>query len=251
MTRLLRVDESKVDALFNLAAELIVAKNSIAHLATQAEIAPQDLVRMLRRAHESIDRVAGDMHSAILQLRMVPIAQVFRSFPRLVRDMSQFNKKVELVTTGEATECDKTIADRLSEPLLHLLRNAVDHGIEIPTPVVPPASPRRRPSPCRRRGLVIAWWSRSATTAAASIRRLCGARPVRAIDAIDELNAMPDEKSSTLSSRPVFRPRPKIRKSPDAASAWMSCEPRSNRSGAACSSPVASAPARRCGSICP
>ena len=75
------------------------------------------------------------MHVAILQLRMVPVAQVFRSFPRLVRDMSQrLNKKVALVTRGETTEADKTVVDRLFEPLLHLIRNAVDHGIEGPEP---------------------------------------------------------------------------------------------------------------------
>jgi two-component system chemotaxis sensor kinase CheA len=73
------------------------------------------------------------MHAAILQLRMVPLAQVFRSFPRLVRDMSQrFNKKVRLLTLGETTESDKVIVDRLFEPLMHLVRNALDHGIESP-----------------------------------------------------------------------------------------------------------------------
>ena len=73
------------------------------------------------------------MHAAILQLRMVPVAQVFRSFPRLVRDMSQrLEKKVRLVTHGETTESDKAIVDRLFEPLLHLVRNALDHGIESP-----------------------------------------------------------------------------------------------------------------------
>jgi len=133
--RLLRVEEAKVDALFNLASELIVVKNSIAHLVTRAaaEDDPSDLVRMFRRAQESVERVAGDIHGAILQLRMVPVAQVFRSFPRLVRDMAQtLHKKVRLVTGGDATECDKTIVDRLSEPLLHLVRNALDHGIEEP-----------------------------------------------------------------------------------------------------------------------
>ena len=69
----------------------------------------------------------------VLQLRMVPVAQVFRSFPRLVRDMSQrLNKNVTLVTRGETTESDKTIVDLLFEPLMHLVRNALDHGIETP-----------------------------------------------------------------------------------------------------------------------
>jgi two-component system chemotaxis sensor kinase CheA len=131
----LRVDERRIDALFNLAGELIVAKNGFAHLAKRIEdeIGGHDLARAVKREHEAIERLVGEMHAAILQLRMVPVAQVFRSFPRLVRDMSQrLGKKVALVTRGETTEADKTVVDRLFEPLLHLIRNALDHGIESP-----------------------------------------------------------------------------------------------------------------------
>ena len=125
----------KIDALVNLAGELIVAKNGIAHLAKrlQDEVGDHELARAVRREHDAIERLAGEMHAAILQLRMVPVAQVFRSFPRLVRDMSQrLDKKVRLVTDGETTESDKAVVDRLFEPLLHLVRNALDHGIESP-----------------------------------------------------------------------------------------------------------------------
>ncbi len=110
-------------------------KNGLAHLAkrVEAETGAQELARAVRREHEAFDRLTGEMHAAILQLRMVPIGQVFRSFPRLVRDMSrELNKKVELVTRGETTESDKIIIDLLFEPLLHLVRNALDHGIESP-----------------------------------------------------------------------------------------------------------------------
>ncbi len=133
VSRSLRVDEAKIDALVNLAGELIVRKNGFAHLAKRAEDAgtDSDFAHALRREHEAVERLAGELHAAILQLRMVPVAQVFRSFPRLVRDMAlRLDKKVELVTRGEATELDKTIVDRLFEPLLHLVRNALDHGIE-------------------------------------------------------------------------------------------------------------------------
>ncbi len=129
----LRVDESKIDALVNLAAELIVAKNGFAHLAKrlEAEIGGHELVRAVRREYGAIERLAGEMHGAILQLRMVPVSRVFRSFPRLVRDISQrLGKNVRLVTRGETTESDKIIVDRLFEPLLHLVRNSIDHGIE-------------------------------------------------------------------------------------------------------------------------
>jgi two-component system, chemotaxis family, sensor kinase CheA len=133
--RSLRVDETKIDALVNLAGELIVAKNSFAHLARRAESEAGDpaLARAIRHNYDGIERVAAEMHAAILQLRMIPVAQVFRSFPRLVRDMSQrLGKDVVLVTRGDTTESDKSVVDRLFEPLLHLVRNAVDHGIESP-----------------------------------------------------------------------------------------------------------------------
>ena len=87
----------------------------------------------MRREYEALERLAGEMHSATLQLRMVPVGQVFRSLPRLVRDMAQkLGKNVALVTRGETTESDRTVVDRLFEPLLHLVRNALDHGIEDP-----------------------------------------------------------------------------------------------------------------------
>jgi two-component system, chemotaxis family, sensor kinase CheA len=133
VSRSLRVDEAKIDALINLAGELIVRKNGFAHLARRAEDVgtDTDFARALRREHDAVERLAGELHAAILQLRMVPVGQVFRSFPRLVRDMAlRLDKKVELVMRGEATESDKTIVDRLFEPLLHLVRNALDHGIE-------------------------------------------------------------------------------------------------------------------------
>jgi two-component system chemotaxis sensor kinase CheA len=134
-TRVIRVEEAKIDALVNLAGELIVVKNGLGHLAKrmEAETGGQELARAVRREQDAFDRLTGEMHAAILQLRMVPVGQVFRSFPRLVRDMSRaLNKKVEFVTRGETTESDKIIVDLLFEPLLHLVRNALDHGIESP-----------------------------------------------------------------------------------------------------------------------
>jgi two-component system chemotaxis sensor kinase CheA len=134
-SRLLRVDESKIDALLDLAGELLIVKNGFAHLAKrmEAEGGVHEIARTISNQHDAIDRLAAELHSAILQLRMVPVSQVFRSFPRLVRDVAQrFNKNVTLVTHGETTESDKTIVDLLFEPLMHLVRNAIDHGIETP-----------------------------------------------------------------------------------------------------------------------
>uniref|UniRef100_Q07KH3 Chemotaxis protein CheA n=1 Tax=Rhodopseudomonas palustris (strain BisA53) TaxID=316055 RepID=Q07KH3_RHOP5 len=133
--RSLRIDESRIDALVNLAGELTIAKNGFAHLAKQleSEIGDRALTDAIRRDVEGLDRLANEMRAAILQLRMVPVAQMFRTFPRLVRDISQrLGKQVSLVTEGEATEADKSIVDLLFEPLLHLVRNALDHGIELP-----------------------------------------------------------------------------------------------------------------------
>jgi two-component system chemotaxis sensor kinase CheA len=135
VSRSLRVDESKIDALIDLAGELLVVKNGFAHVArrVEAEIGGREIARTVRHQHDAISRLASELHTAILQLRMLPMAQVFRPFPRLVRDMSQrFNKNVTLVTRGETTESDKTIVDLLFEPLMHLVRNALDHGIETP-----------------------------------------------------------------------------------------------------------------------
>jgi two-component system, chemotaxis family, sensor kinase CheA len=134
-SRSLRVDETRIDALVNLAGELTILKNRFAHLAKRAEDDGngREIAGLIRRETEALDRLASEMRGAILQLRMVPVAQIFRSFPRLVRDISQrLGKKVALVTRGETTESDKTIVDHLFEPMLHLVRNALDHGIETP-----------------------------------------------------------------------------------------------------------------------
>jgi two-component system, chemotaxis family, sensor kinase CheA len=133
--RVLRVSEAKIEALVNLAGELVVAKNALAHSAkcVEEELAGRGAIESIRRDHQAIERLVLELHGLILQLRMVPVGQVFQSFPRLARDISrQLGKKVELVMRGEGAEADKTIVDRLFEPLVHLVRNAVDHGIESP-----------------------------------------------------------------------------------------------------------------------
>ena len=133
--RSLRVSEAKIEALVNLVGELVVAKNALTHSAKRVapELAGREVAGSIRRDHDAIDRLVVELHGTILQLRMVPAGQVLQSFPRLVRDISrQLGKKVELVTRGDGTEADKTIVDRLFEPLVHLVRNAVDHGVENP-----------------------------------------------------------------------------------------------------------------------
>jgi two-component system chemotaxis sensor kinase CheA len=133
--RVLRVSEAKIETLVNLAGELVVAKNALAHSAklVEQDLGGTEVARSIRRDRDAIDRLVTELHGTVLQLRMVPVAQLFRSFPRLIRDLArQLDKNVLLMTRGETTEADKTIMDRLFEPMVHLVRNAVDHGVENP-----------------------------------------------------------------------------------------------------------------------
>ena len=133
--RTLRIEEAKVDRLIDLAGELIVAKNSLNDLASraEAELGEQRDRARIRTQAAAIDRLVGQAHHAAVELRMVPLAQMFRRFTRVVRDGAQeLGKSVELVLSGEDTEADKAIVDAMFEPLLHVVRNALDHGIETP-----------------------------------------------------------------------------------------------------------------------
>ncbi len=134
--RLLRVDSAKVDRLIALADEMVLARNAIQHLLRRAEQqlgAGQELVRGLKDQHGTLERLAREWHEAAVRMRMVPVEEVFRRFPRLVRELSrQLGKQVELVIEGERTEADRDLVESLFEPLLHLLRNSLDHGIEPP-----------------------------------------------------------------------------------------------------------------------
>ena len=133
--RVLRVSEAKIEALVNLAGELVIARNALSYSVRQVEkeLGGGEVARSIQRDRDAIDRLVTDLHGTVLQLRMVPVAQLFGSFPRLVRDVArQLHKKVALVAQGETTEVDKTIMDRLFEPMVHLVRNALDHGVENP-----------------------------------------------------------------------------------------------------------------------
>jgi two-component system chemotaxis sensor kinase CheA len=133
--RTLRVDQEKVDALLDLVGELVVAKNGLPYLARRAEQEHglRDLGRGIRDQFGVIDRIAQDLQSAVMSVRMMPVGQVFQRFPRLVRDLSRkLGKEVELVIEGEATEADKNVVESLFDPILHMVRNSLDHGVETP-----------------------------------------------------------------------------------------------------------------------
>ena len=134
-SRILKVDQAKVDALMNLIGELVVSKNSLPFLARRAETVhgSREMAREIKDLYTVIDRLAQEMQGAIMAVRMLPVSEVFERFPRLVRDVARrLDKQVELVIEGEDTAADKTMVELLGDPLLHILRNALDHGIEPP-----------------------------------------------------------------------------------------------------------------------
>jgi two-component system chemotaxis sensor kinase CheA len=134
--RALRVDVERIDALVNLTGELTVAKNALAHAAQIAQEDGSDrgeLSRMLRDQQAQLARLVTELQRSVLNIRVLPMRQVFQRFPRLVREMvTTLGKPARLVTEGDDTEADKAIVENLFEPLLHVLRNALDHGVEAP-----------------------------------------------------------------------------------------------------------------------
>ncbi|MDB5395600.1 MAG: chemotaxis protein CheA [Rhodospirillales bacterium] len=129
--RTLRVDAGRIDSLVDIVGELVVAKNGLAHLAQQAAATDAKLGRALAANQAKIDGLVGEMHRAIMSMRRVPLARTFQRFPRLMREIAgRLGKEISFKLVGEDVEADKSIIDSLFEPLLHILRNAADHGIE-------------------------------------------------------------------------------------------------------------------------
>ena len=131
---MVRVDFAKLDQLLNLVGELIVHRTKLAELGRQiAATAPEAGPASCSRPCTRSPSVSTQLQETIMDVRMLPIRHVFERFPRLVRDLArQQGKQIELVVQGEATRVDKAIIDEIGEPLVHLIRNAVDHGIEPP-----------------------------------------------------------------------------------------------------------------------
>jgi two-component system chemotaxis sensor kinase CheA len=129
----LRVDATRIDAVMNLVGELIIGKSMLNRTLTEFDKthARDPLRAKLADAMAFQSRVLDELHKCVLKIRMVPVEQLFRRFPRLVRDVAkQCGKDVALELDGQNTDLDKGILDSLAEPLMHLVRNAVDHGIE-------------------------------------------------------------------------------------------------------------------------
>jgi two-component system chemotaxis sensor kinase CheA len=119
----------------NLIGELVVEKNALPYLAQRAEVqyGVRELSREIKGKYSVMNRIADEMQDAIMQVRMMAVTFVFQRFPRLVRDISRkLGKEVQLVLEGEQTEADKNIIESLADPLIHIVRNSLDHGLEMP-----------------------------------------------------------------------------------------------------------------------
>lgn len=124
-SKTVRVDIDRLDNLMNLVSELIIIKTRL------DDYEAMDNRKNLTDAIEYLERITTSLHDAVMKVRMVPVERTFNRFPRLVRDLSKdLGKKIKLVMTGEETEVDRTVIDEIGDPLIHLIRNSIDHGIE-------------------------------------------------------------------------------------------------------------------------
>ena len=130
-SRSVRVDIDKLDVLMNLVSELIIAKNALVSVSSAEGSTDLSSNSTFNENIEYLERVTTNLHESVMKVRMVPIESVVNRFPRMIRDLNRkLNKKMELYMTGEDTELDRTVIDELGDPLMHLLRNSADHGLE-------------------------------------------------------------------------------------------------------------------------
>lgn len=122
-----RVDIERLDNLMNLVGELVINKTRLEQISTTSNLTE------LNETIEHIDRITTDLQNVVMKVRMVPIEQVFNRFPRMVRDLAkELGKEINLIVEGKETELDRTVIDEIGDPLVHLIRNAIDHGVELP-----------------------------------------------------------------------------------------------------------------------
>lgn len=132
----IRVETSRLDSVMNLVGELVLGRNRLMKLGGGLEQSYENepLVRGLTETLAQLNLVTTDLQLAVMKTRMLPIRKVLAKFPRMVRDLSQkLSKQVRLELHGEETELDKSVADEVGDPLVHIVRNAIDHGIELPS----------------------------------------------------------------------------------------------------------------------
>lgn len=133
--RTVRVDVEVLDNLMNTVGELVIERTRLLQVATRLEVEREgdELSQVMSSALAQIGRLTGNLQEEIQRARMLPVDNLFRKFPRMVRDVAQkANKEIEFVMKGEETELDRSVIEEIGDPLMHLLRNAVDHGVEAP-----------------------------------------------------------------------------------------------------------------------
>ncbi|MFQ5427419.1 MAG: chemotaxis protein CheA [Thermodesulfobacteriota bacterium] len=131
----IRVEIVKLDEVLNLVGELVLSRNRLMRLGSQLcdSRMEEDILNHTDEAIAQLDLVTSDLQLAVMKMRMQPIARVFNKFPRMVRDLARSGEKeIELKVSGEDTELDKTVIEEIGDPLIHLIRNSVDHGVESP-----------------------------------------------------------------------------------------------------------------------
>ncbi|HCX65773.1 MAG TPA: chemotaxis protein CheA, partial [Eubacteriaceae bacterium] len=121
----IRVDLSRLDNFMNLVSELVIYRTRLEDLSTKYKTTE------INEPLEQVARITSDLQDLVLKIRMQPVSVVFNRFPRMIRDLSQeLEKDIDLIVEGEETELDRTVVSEIGEPLVHLMRNAADHGIE-------------------------------------------------------------------------------------------------------------------------
>lgn len=131
----IRVDVSRLETLMDLSGELVLGRNRLAQVTQElsSQYESHDFIRELQETASAIDFITTEIQSAIMKTRMVPIAKIFQKSPRIVRDLcKEFGKEIELILKGEETELDRGIIEELNDPLVHMIRNSCDHGVEKP-----------------------------------------------------------------------------------------------------------------------
>ncbi len=142
----IRVDTARLDQVLNLSGEIGLTKNRLNSLRSDilAGRNDSDTMAALDQAVSQLDLLVSDLQSAVMKTRMQPIGRLFQKYPRIARDLARgLGKDVELVLVGEETEIDKTMIEDLSDPIIHLIRNAVDHGVELPADRVASGKPEK------------------------------------------------------------------------------------------------------------
>lgn len=134
-TETIRIDVGRVESLMDLSGELVLSRNRLMQIGENIDsrVADKELIRELIDSTAQLDFITSEIQNAVMKMRMVPIGKLFQKAPRIVRDLSkEFGKKIKLVLRGEETEIDRGIIEELNDPLVHMIRNSCDHGVETP-----------------------------------------------------------------------------------------------------------------------